>query len=445
MTADNHHHPAEGPDKILAEGKAGIPPEEKVGIPDEKSAELISGRDGGIINDRDDELLRSVKLLLLLSRTEFSGEEKSRISAEFESFASWQLFASLAVRHGVAALVWQNISDLDLAARVPETERTLLEGLRFKSIARVSWITGAAAGVTALLEREAIPVVLLKGLALEHTVYGSRGLRQMSDADLLVAPSDALKARDILVREGFRSMPLKSPLYRHIILDLGNHLPELHRGGVSVDLHYRLFGPEGEAMVKRAIIDSEPVAAGGEHFRVLPPMVSFLALTGHIYKHEVKGEFQLRLWADIYLMLCKYGDRILTEALPAAAKEAGLESETRIVLTVMEQVWGVTIPVEMRARNGITPSGSEAGKAAGFMHDLMHPGSVVPVSQHELFSRNLKALKSPGKKLIFILGDIFPSIGFMKRRYGCHTTLRALLFYPHRLGKLAWILGLRRS
>jgi hypothetical protein len=267
----------------------------------------------------------------------------------------------------------------------------------------------------------------------------------MSDADLLVAPSDALKARDILVREGFRSMPLKSPLYRHIILDLGNHLPELHRGGVSVDLHYRLFGPEGEAMVKRAIIDSEPVAAGGEHFRVLPPMVSFLALTGHIYKHEVKGEFQLRLWADIYLMLCKYGDRILTEALPAAAKEAGLESDKRILLKVMEQGWGVTIPVEMRARNGITPSGSEAGKAAGFMHDLMHPGSVVPVSQHELFSRNLKALKSPGKKLIFILGDIFPSIGFMKRRYGCHTTLRALLFYPHRLGKLAWILGLRRS
>jgi hypothetical protein len=46
----------------------------------------------------------------------------------------------------------------------------------------------------------------------------------MSDADLLVAPSDALKARDILVREGFSSMPLKSPLYRHIILDLGNHL-----------------------------------------------------------------------------------------------------------------------------------------------------------------------------------------------------------------------------
>ena len=156
----------------------------------------------------------------------------------------------------MAALLSQNLSDLGHAGEVPKAERTILEGLRFKSIARVSWITEAAARVTALLEREGIKVVLLKGLALEHTVYGSKGLRQMSDADLLVAPADALRARDILIRDGFRSMSLKSPLYRHIILDLGNHLPELHRGGISVDLHYRLFGPEGEEMVERAIRDS---------------------------------------------------------------------------------------------------------------------------------------------------------------------------------------------
>jgi hypothetical protein len=392
---------------------------------------------GELLTVVNDELRKSVQLLLLLSRTEFSVEERRQINAAFESFTSWQLFASLAVRHGVAALVWQNISDLGLAEQVPETERTLLEGLRFKSIARVAWISEAAAGVISLLEREGIRVVLLKGLALEHTVYGSRGLRQMSDADLLVAPADALKARDIMLRDGFRSMPLKSPLYRHIILDLGNHLPELHRGGVSVDLHHRLFGPEGESMVARAIAESEPVDAGKEHFRVLPAMIAFLALVGHIYKHEVKGEFQLRLWVDIYLLLGKYGNRIMTGALSAAAKEAGLEAETGIVLTVMEQVWGIRIPMELRE------PGTDI--ASGFMHDLMHPGSVVPISQREFFVRNLKSLKSPGKRMIFILGDIFPSIGFMKRRYGCRTAARALLFYPHRLGKIAWILGLNRA
>ena len=62
---------------------------------------------------------------------------------------------------------------------------------------------------------------------ITNMIYGSRGLRQMSDADLLVAPGNALRAREILLREGFVSRPMKSSLYWHIVLDLGNHLPEL--------------------------------------------------------------------------------------------------------------------------------------------------------------------------------------------------------------------------
>ena len=390
--------------------------------------------------ESSDGLRHAVRLLLLLSRIDFNPAQKDHAKEEIQSYSEWKLFAGLAVRHGVAALAWQNISDLGLAGSVPETEKTLLEGLRFKSIARVSWITEAAAGVTAMLEKEGIKVVLLKGLALEHTVYGSKGLRQMSDADLLVAPSDALKARDILVREGFSSMPLKSPLYRNIILDLGNHLPELHRGGISVDLHYRLFGPEGGEMVARAIEESEIIVSGDRHFRVLPPMISFLALVSHIYKHEIKGEFQLRLWTDIYLLLERYGGSIMVPGLPAAAGEAGIPAETRIVLTVMEQVWGVMIPETMRAKTE-----EEQAKADRFLTDLAHPGAVESVSQREMFRRNLEALRSTRKKMIFILGDVFPSVGFMKKRYSCRSSLSAVFHYPHRLGKLFWILSLFRA
>src|SRR5665811_2588753 len=103
----------------------------------------------------------------------------------------------------------------------------------------------------------------IRDRALEHSVYGSRGLRQMSDADLLVAPEDALRAQKILVKAGFVSRPVKSSLYRHIILDLGNHLPELHRNGISVDLHHRLFGPEGAEIVRRALDKPEAISVTG--------------------------------------------------------------------------------------------------------------------------------------------------------------------------------------
>ncbi len=381
-------------------------------------------------NDRS----KTASLLLLLSRVDFTDEEKLRLRQECTAFNEWRLFTDLAVRHGVAALVWQNMCDLSLDGHLTEPERIILEGLRFKSIARVTYITNAAAEAVDILENKGIRVLLLKGLALEHTVYGSRGLRQMSDADLLVAPRDALRARDILAGAGFASMPMKSRWYRHIMLDLGNHLPEMHRGGISVDLHYRLFGTEGEEIVSRAISEAERISAGGRTFHVLPPVSSFLGLVSHIHKHEVKGEFQLRLYADIYLLLRKHGSVIINKDLMTAAEQAGIPDEVRVVLTVMKQAWGFNVPAEMKALPG-----EEQRKADRFMHDLMYPGLITPESQHEMFTRNLQSMRGFRKKLIFIAGDTFPSVDFMKRRYGCHSTLSALVRYPHRLGKLFWI------
>jgi hypothetical protein len=379
---------------------------------------------------------RAVNLLLQLCSIASGREEKEPVMREAESFSNWKLFTDLAVRHGVAALVWQNMSDLSLTKPVPEPERTILEGSRLRSITRVAYITSVAGDVVSILGKEGIRVLLLKGLALEHQIYGSRGLRQMSDADLLVAPEEALRARDILIREGFVSMPMKSKLYRHIILDLGNHLPELHRGGVSVDLHHRLFGPEGATMISHAIKNAAVLSVEGKTFHVLPPAIAFLGLVNHIYKHGVKGEFQLRLYNDIGLLLKKYGSEILNKDLMSSSAQAGIENEVREVLSVVSGAWGIQVPHEMR----LSPE-QEKEAVKTFIQRILHPGLVKPVSQREFFRRNLKSIRGVRKKLIFIAGDLFPSVGFMKRRYGCRTTMQALLYYPHRFGKISWILG----
>lgn len=375
-----------------------------------------------------------VTLLLLLGRTTFTDDERTLAENTCRSLNDWRLFTDLAIRHGVAALVWQNITDLGLSSAVPETERAILEGMRFKTIARVSYITTAAAEAVTALENEGIRVLLLKGLALEHSVYGSRGLRQMSDADLLVAPEDVLRARDILVRNGFVSDPMKSSLYRYIILDLGNHLPELHRSGISIDLHYRLFGPEGTMIVKRALDDPEVISAGGRTFFALPPGTALLGLVNHIFKHEVKGEFQLRLYTDIYLLLKKHGEGILDEKLMAEASVAGIEGEMRVVMTIIEKFYGIAVPSAFHAIEG---PGRE--RVDAFRYQLLDPGAAKPRSPKDIFLENLRSLKGMRRKLIFITGDLFPSVEFMKNRYGCRTVLSALLFYPHRLGKLIWI------
>jgi hypothetical protein len=375
-------------------------------------------------------------LLLLLSRTAFTEEERVLAERGCRALTCWKFFSDLVIRHGIAALVWQNITDLGLSEAVPEQERSMLENIRFKTIARVSYITSEASEVVTELEKEGIRALLLKGLALEHSVYGSRGLRQMSDADLLVAPEDALRAQDILIKAGFISRPMKSPLYRHIILDLGNHLPELHRRGISVDLHHRLFGPEGRAIVRRALEKPEAISVAGITYYVLPPGIALLGLVNHIFKHEVKGEFQLRLYTDIYLFLKKHEGKIFDGNLLADAEQAGILGGLRTVLTILNKYYGVDIPPEYNALEG-----PEQEKVAVFRDNLLDPGQAKPLSQKDLFLENFRSLRGVRCKLIFLTGDIFPSLEFMKNRYGCSTALSALLHYPHRLGKILWVIN----
>jgi len=377
-----------------------------------------------------------ITLLLLLSRTTFTEEERMLAEKCCRTLTVWKLFADLVIRHGVAALVWQNITDLGLTEAVPEQERHLLENIRFKTIARVSYITSEAAEAVAELENKGIRALLLKGLALEHSVYGSRGLRQMSDADLLVAPRDALMARDILIKAGFISRPMKSSLYRHIIFDLGNHLPELHRNGISVDLHHRLFGPEGSAIVSKALDKPATISIAGKPYHVLPPGIALLGLVNHIFKHEVKGEFQLRLYTDICLLIKKHEGKIFDGNLLSDAGQAGMPDGLRTVLTILNKFYGIDIPPEYKAREG-----TEQEKVAAFRDKLFDPGQAKPQSRKELFLENLKSLRGIRRKLIFITGDLFPSIEFMKNRYGCSTALSALLYYPHRFGKILWVIN----
>ena len=384
----------------------------------------------------DNEKDQVVALLLLLSRTTFTEEERILAERGCRALTCWKLFSDLVIRHGIAALVWQNITDLGLVEAVPEQERSLLENIRFKTIARVTYITSEAAEIVAELEKEGIRALLLKGLALEHSVYGSRGLRQMSDADLLVAPEDALRAQDTLIKAGFISRPMKSSLYRHILLDLGNHLPELHRGGISVDLHHRLFGPEGTAIVRRALEKPEAISVAGRTFYILPHGIALLGLVNHLFKHEVKGEFQLRLYTDIFLLIKKHEGKIFDGNLLSDADQAGISGELRIVLTILNKFYGIDIPPEYDALEGF-----EQEMVASFRDKLLDPGEAKTRSQKDLFLENFRSMRGVRRKLIFLTGDIFPSLEFMKNRYGCSTVLSALLHYPHRLGKILWVIN----
>jgi len=54
-----------------------------------------------------------------------------------------------------------------------------------------------------LLEAERIPFILLKGSAYLFDLYDDPGQRQLTDIDLLIGPSDAVRLQKRLQRDGY--------------------------------------------------------------------------------------------------------------------------------------------------------------------------------------------------------------------------------------------------
>ena len=187
---------------------------------------------------RDEERL----LLLELCRLEFSDEHLKKIGSLTGIVRDWNYFRNLANVHGVAALAWHNLERYHLLSGIPEEVVLFLRGALMKSLSRNTFNTESMGEVLRLLNKENIKTVLLKGLALENSVYGNSGLRQMTDVDILINREECVKARKLLISSGYVSLPVKSIFHELIMTYYGKHLPSLIKNGTSVEIHHELFG-----------------------------------------------------------------------------------------------------------------------------------------------------------------------------------------------------------
>jgi hypothetical protein len=104
-------------------------------------------------------------------------------------------------------------------------------------------------------------------------------------------------------------------------------------------------------------------------------------------------------------------------------------------LTILKEFFGIEIPIKPDEFINEWSTGDTVDR---FIFFLRNPKGNAPAG-----SRNYRNIirEVPGlhRKIIFVLGDLFPTIEFMKQRYSCKSSLKALLYYPHRLGKLLWL------
>jgi hypothetical protein len=326
------------------------------------------------------------ELLILLCRYPFDPVNKDRLRELLNQVKNWHKTVELINAHGIIALAAYNIKEAGLEKEIPEEAMAILENGQRQSMVRNLWLTERWKEVYAILRNAGIKHILLKGMALEHTLYGSRGLRQMYDCDILVEREHALKAWNLLQHEGFSINLIKSPLYKRILLHIGKHLPSLYKDGYSVEIHHKLFDTKSEEKKRENeyFKDSVEVTIGETKALMLSREIQLKYLISHYEKHALEGSCQLRLYADIILL-----DTNSPVSLPDHfISEANQENKPKYM------------------------------KAA--------------------YKLNIKSIVQK-YRFRYIIGDLFPSVEWMKRRYGC-SGFKAVFYYPQRIGKLLWLL-----
>jgi hypothetical protein len=165
------------------------------------------------------------------------------------------------------------------------------------------------------------------------------------------------------------------------MLNIGKHLPCLFKNGYAIEIHHDLFknnssnDPVDEA-IEILIEDTKAWILSGD--------LQIKHLTDHFERHASEGDCQLRLYADIKL----------------SDETSNINIEDRFIDN----------PIQC-----MNPEFMRTSYKINFR--------TIPVRY----------------KLPFLLGDIFPSLEWMKNRYKCGEA-KAFLYYPHRIGKLLWLI-----
>ena len=143
-----------------------------------------------------------LELLLLCARMQVDEQRAERISGLLADRLDWDRLVLTAWRHGLSPLLYRTLTGVGASNVPPEVLRrlrSLSEAFRAQNLFFVSTLLRAVRALSAA----GIIATPYKGPALAAALYSDLALRQCSDVDMLVRPSDALKARHVLLDSGF--------------------------------------------------------------------------------------------------------------------------------------------------------------------------------------------------------------------------------------------------
>lgn len=254
----------------------------------------------------------------------------------------WERFWSLANLHEVLPLSWAWLrADAERRDRVPVGVAERAERVYFATQIRTTQRTEEADRVLGGLAAAGIEAMVVKGLALVHTVYGTDGLRTFDDLDILVRRRDLVTSRAVLGDLGYRTRAV--PRFEevdHRFHDLQYFRP-LSGRLECLELHWDLW----DARQFRSDIDgfwqrARPATIAGASRLVLSDADTLL----HLAIHRTRAPLRLRFVCDVAELVRARGTTIDWDDLVARAESVGARTALHMILALAAQLLDAPVP-----------------------------------------------------------------------------------------------------
>jgi hypothetical protein len=314
---------------------------------------------------------------------------------------------------------------------VPDTAQNVLRGAYMRSAARAALMQHELAKLLGLFGAAGAEVILLKGSALAAAIYPDPALRPMSDVDVLITRDQLEPALGCTRQMGFA--PDRDEARPGDALKFENELAMVNTSTAMtmIEFHWDLFNSthhQNKMQMSWFWQSAVPITLNKTPAKMLGPEAQLLHLCSHLMLHH-HGE-GLLWWNDIFEVLNKLNGQINWDLALAKAQEFDLVLPLQRVVLQLADGWGAPVPAPVRQRLAQAQATPREAQVFGWLTSSAPPANRL--------AADLSGLPTWNARVRFALSNLFPSPGYMRRRYAIKHTALVPLAYPYR-----WFIGIR--
>lgn len=285
-------------------------------------------------------------LLALVQQPEGAGT--ANISLLAEKVAHWELFLSLIEKHGVLPLAYARLRES--GAPVPPAIETRLHIGYERNTLQCVINAAELIAILSALNRENIPALPYKGVALAASAYHDLTARPAGDLDLFVHQQHLAQASEVLFERGFKRL---TPIYADgtpMIPNLNEYQFERSSDGLQLEVRWKLdLGHPGftrNLTMEWMWPSRQIVNFAGAKIPNLSPEITLLVLCMHGSKH---GWPRLIWILDVAQLLLSF-PALDWNAVIREGRKSGLSKTLALGVLLAHRVVGASIPESVLRR-----------------------------------------------------------------------------------------------